>query len=125
MAPGQHSRGLHAARCGAVPCGSPCRRTGIHSEGWTEERAVAYLIDTGRQEPDLARAEVRRYITLPGQATGYKIGMLKIMELRRHAEQVLGARFDVRAFHDMVVSGGSMPLPVLEARVENWISAAP
>jgi uncharacterized protein (DUF885 family) len=99
--------------------------TGIHSQGWTEERAVAYLIDTGRQEPDLARAEVRRYITLPGQATGYKIGMLKIMELRRHAEQALGAKFDIRAFHDMVVSGGSMPLPVLEARVENWISAVP
>jgi uncharacterized protein (DUF885 family) len=97
--------------------------TGLHDLGWSEDQAVAYMTDTGRLPPQQARSEVRRYITLPGQATGYKIGMLKIMELRARAEQALGARFDVRAFNDLIVGGGSMPLPVLEARVNEWIAA--
>jgi uncharacterized protein (DUF885 family) len=97
--------------------------TGIHALGWTEDQAVNYMIDTGRLPPDQARAEVRRYITLPGQATGYKIGMLKIMELRHKAEAALGPKFDVRAFDDLVISDGSQPLPVLERRVDDWIAA--
>ncbi len=95
--------------------------TGIHAEGWTEQQAVDYLIKTGRLSPEEARSEAQRYITLPGQATGYKIGMLKIMELRHKAENALGAKFDVKAFDDLIISAGSQPLPVLERRVNEWI----
>jgi uncharacterized protein (DUF885 family) len=66
---------------------------------------------------------VRRYITLPGQATGYKIGMLKITELRIRAEGKLGARFDVKGFHDLLIASGSQPLSILERRVDEWIAA--
>ena len=96
--------------------------TGIHAKGWTEDQAVQYMTTTGRLPAQQARSEVRRYITLPGQATGYKIGMIKIMELRHKAEAALGARFDIKAFDDLVVGGGSMPLPVLERRVDDWIA---
>ncbi len=97
--------------------------TGIHAKGWTEDQAVDYMMKTGRRPPDQARSEVRRYITLPGQATGYKIGMLKIMALRQKAEAELGPRFDIRSFHDLVVGSGSMPLSILERRVDGWIAA--
>ncbi len=97
--------------------------TGIHAQGWTEARAIAYMTETGRLGADQARSEVRRYITLPGQATGYKIGMLKIVELRRRAEAALGAKFDVRSFDDLIIAEGSQPLPVLERRVNEWIAA--
>ena len=97
--------------------------TGIHSLGWTEDQAVDYMKTTARMSEDHARSEVRRYITLPGQATGYKIGMLKIMELRRKAEGALGDKFDVRAFDDLIISDGSQPLPVLERRVDEWIAS--
>ena len=95
--------------------------TGIHAKGWTEDQAVDYMIKTGRQSPESARSEVRRYITLPGQATGYKIGMLKIMELRRKAEASLGPKFDIKSFDDLIISEGSQPLPVLERRVNEWV----
>lgn len=97
--------------------------TGIHSMGWTEQQAIDYMIKTGRLGPDQARSEVRRYITLPGQATGYKIGMLKIVELRHKAEAALGSKFDVKAFDDLIISEGSQPLPVLERRVNEWIAS--
>uniref|UniRef100_UPI0026F11839 DUF885 domain-containing protein n=1 Tax=Phenylobacterium aquaticum TaxID=1763816 RepID=UPI0026F11839 len=96
--------------------------TGIHAQGWTEDQAVDYMIKTGRRPPDQARSEVRRYITLPAQATGYKIGMLKIMALRAEAEKDLGPKFDIRGFHDLVVGSGSMPLTVLERRVRDWVA---
>ena len=97
--------------------------TGIHAMGWTEQQAIDYMINTGRMSPDHARSEVRRYITLPGQATGYKIGMLKIVELRQKADKALGPKFDVKAFDDLIISDGSQPLPVLERRVDEWIAA--
>lgn len=97
--------------------------TGIHAEGWSEDKAVAYMIETGRASPDQARSEVRRYITLPGQATGYKIGMLKIMELRRRAEAALGPKFDIKEFHDLLIGSGSLPLSILERQVDGWIAA--
>ncbi|HYX48017.1 MAG TPA: DUF885 domain-containing protein, partial [Sphingomicrobium sp.] len=97
--------------------------TGIHALGWTEDQAVDFMEKTGRLSPDQARSEVRRYITLPGQATGYKIGMLKIMELRHKAENALGEKFDVKAFDDLIISDGSQPLPVLETRVNDWIAS--
>ena len=97
--------------------------TGIHSLGWTEDQAVDYMKATARMSEDHARSEVRRYITLPGQATGYKVGMLKIMELRKKAEAELGPKFDVKAFDDLIISDGSQPLPVLERRADDWIAA--
>ena len=97
--------------------------TGIHAKGWTEDAAVKYLHETGRQPIESARSEVRRYITLPGQATGYKIGMLKIMAVRAKAEKALGPKFDIRGFHDLVIASGSQPLSILERRVDDWIAA--
>ena len=97
--------------------------TGIHALGWSEEEAVAYLQTSGRAPPEMARSEVRRYITLPGQATGYKIGMLKIMEVRRKAEAALGPKFDIRGFHDLLIASGSQPLSILERRVDDWIAS--
>jgi uncharacterized protein (DUF885 family) len=97
--------------------------TGIHALGWTEDQAVTYLSESGRQSTEKARSEVRRYITLPGQATGYKIGMLKIVELRRKAEAALGSKFDIKEFHDLLIASGSQPLSILERRVNDWIAA--
>ena len=97
--------------------------TGIHAEGWTEDQAVDYLMTKGRAPLQSARSEVRRYITLPGQATGYKIGMLKIMELRARAEAALGPKFDIKGFHDLLIASGSQPLSILERRVDDWIAA--
>lgn len=96
--------------------------TGIHALGWTEDAAVTYMTTTGRQPPQRSRSEVRRYITLPGQATGYKIGMLKIVEQRQKAETALGAKFDIKGFHDLLIASGSQPLSILERRVDEWIS---
>jgi uncharacterized protein (DUF885 family) len=97
--------------------------TGIHAKGWTEDEAVDYMKKTARMSEDHARSEVRRYITLPGQATGYKIGQLKIFELRRKAEAALGPKFDIKAFDDLIISNGSQPLPVLERRVDEWVAS--
>ena len=96
--------------------------TGLHALGWTEDEAVEYMNTTGRQPMQRSRSEVRRYITLPGQATGYKIGMLKIMEQRRKAEAALGAKFDIKGFHDLLIASGSQPLSILERRVDEWIA---
>jgi uncharacterized protein (DUF885 family) len=97
--------------------------TGIHSLGWTEEQAVDYMKNTARLSNDMARSEVRRYITLPGQATGYKIGQLEIFKLRDKAEKALGDKFDIKGFDDLIISDGSQPLPVLETRVDEWIAS--
>lgn len=96
--------------------------TGLHSKGWSEEDAVSYFLANSAITQAQARSEVRRYMTLPGQATSYKIGMLKIQELRRKAETELGDKFDLRGFHDTVLGGGSMPLVILERRIDQWIA---
>ena len=95
--------------------------TGLHSKGWTEEQAVQYFRENSANAEGQIRAEVRRYIVTPGQATAYKVGMLKILELRSKAQAALGDEFDIRAFHDTVLGGGGLPLNVLERRVNNWI----
>ncbi len=97
--------------------------TGLHALGWTEDAAVTYMTTTGRQPLQRSRSEVRRYITLPGQATGYKIGMLKIVEQRKKAEAALGTKFDLKGFHDLLIASGSQPLSILERRVDEWIAA--
>ena len=97
--------------------------TGLHSKGWTEEQAVAYFLDNSSIPEAAVRSEVRRYLVNPGQATSYKIGMIKILELRARAREALGDRFDIRAFHDVVLGGGALPLGILEQRVDQWIAA--
>ena len=97
--------------------------TGVHSKGWTEDQAIEYFTANSPQNMETVRNEVRRYLVWPGQATSYKIGMNRILDLRAEAERELGDRFDIRAFHDAVLGGGSLPLPLLERRVRNWIAA--
>jgi uncharacterized protein (DUF885 family) len=97
--------------------------TGMHAKGWSEEQAVQYFLANSATTEAQARSEIRRYLVMPGQATSYKIGMLKIQELRRKAESALGARFDLRGFHDTVLGGGALPLTVLEKRVDRWIAS--
>jgi uncharacterized protein (DUF885 family) len=97
--------------------------TGLHAKGWTEQQAVEYFnANTANPEASI-RAEVQRYITWPGQATAYKIGMIRIQEMRRKAEAELGDKFDIRGFHDAVLGGGALPMPLLERRVDQWIAA--
>jgi uncharacterized protein (DUF885 family) len=97
--------------------------TGLHSKGWTREQVLEY-IDANSATSDARRiAETERYIAIPGQAVAYKIGQLKISELRARAERELGDRFDVRKFHTAVLADGALPLDVLETKIERWIAA--
>ena len=96
--------------------------TGLHAKGWSQEQAEQFFFDNSAIPVGAVRSEVRRYLTTPGQATSYKIGMLKILELRTRAEQALGDQFDIRDFHDVLLSGGALPMPLLETRVDYWIS---
>ncbi|MHA7871317.1 MAG: DUF885 family protein, partial [Hyphococcus sp.] len=96
---------------------------GIHDKRWSREDAIEYLLtNTPNPEYDIVRS-TERYVVLPGQATAYKIGMLKILELRDRAEEALGDDFDVRAFHDVVLKDGPVPLAILEENVDAWIAA--
>jgi uncharacterized protein (DUF885 family) len=95
--------------------------TGIHSLGWTRERAIEYLVDNAGLNRDLATAEVDRYIVLPGQATAYKIGELKIKALRAMARDKLGDKFDLRRFHNALIDNGALPLDVLEEQMNRWV----
>jgi len=97
--------------------------TGLHSKGWTEQQAIDYFANNSSVPLAAITSEVQRYIVMPGQATSYKIGMNKILELREHARAELGDEFDIRAFHDAVLMGGAMPLALLERRVNQWIEA--
>jgi uncharacterized protein (DUF885 family) len=98
--------------------------TGIHHKRWTREQAIRYFQDNSLlSERDIVK-EVERYFNWPGQATSYKVGQLKIVELRRRAEQELGAKFDIRDFHAAVLENGSLPLDILEQQVDAYIAAA-
>jgi uncharacterized protein (DUF885 family) len=97
--------------------------TGLHAKGWSEAEAVAYFMANSPTSQGQIRSEIRRYIVLPGQATAYKVGMLKIQELRARAEAALGEAFDLRGFHDSVLGGGALPISILERRVDEWIDA--
>lgn len=96
--------------------------TGLHAKGWTEADAIKYFSENSSIAPGAIQAEVRRYMVIPGQATGYKIGMLKIQELRKLAETELGDKFDLKAFHDTILGGGALPLDILEKVVKEWIA---
>jgi uncharacterized protein (DUF885 family) len=98
--------------------------TGLHAKGWSREQAVAYWMDNvGASEPQ-AHNQIDRYLAWPAQALGYKLGSLKIQELRERATRRLGSRFDIAAFHDAVLAEGALPLSLLEARIDQWIDAA-
>jgi len=96
--------------------------TGLHSKGWTEQDAIDFIVQNSPEPMESVISEVRRYIVWPGQATSYKVGMNKILEMRARAREALGEAFDIRRFHDTVLGGGAVPLSVLERRVDNWIA---
>lgn len=97
--------------------------TGLHSKGWTREQAIGFMLENSGMTRTEVVAEVERYIAIPSQALAYKVGALKIQELRQRAEQQLGDNFDIKAFHAQVLNTGGLPLPVLEAKIDRWIAA--
>ncbi len=97
--------------------------TGLHDQGWSREQAIRYMQDNSSIAATDIEAEVERYIVVPGQALGYKIGDLRIQGLRRRAEEALGARFDIREFHAAILTDGSLPMAVLEAKMARWIES--
>ena len=97
--------------------------TGVHSQHWTRQQMVDFFHDHSAIDETNIQAEVDRYIAWPGQALGYKMGQLKILELRKKAETSLGPKFDLKAFHDVVLDSGALPLDMLEQRVDVWIAA--
>jgi uncharacterized protein (DUF885 family) len=98
--------------------------TGIHDKGWTRDQVIAYMHENDVNEV-VAQTETNRYIARPGQALAYKMGQLKIRELRERAKKQLGPRFDIKAFHDEILNGGPLPLDLLEERVDAWIKIQP
>jgi len=96
--------------------------TGLHAQGWSRAQAVAFMRDNTPLADNNIDNEVDRYIGMPGQALGYKVGQLEILRLRQQAREALGERFDIRAFHDVVLGAGAVTLPILEARVQAWVA---
>jgi uncharacterized protein (DUF885 family) len=97
--------------------------TGVHSKHWTRQQMVDFFHEHSAIDETNIQAEVDRYIAWPGQALGYKMGQLKILELRQKAQTALGSKFDLKAFHDVVLDSGALPMDVLERRVDTWIAA--
>ena len=97
--------------------------TGIHSQGWTRDQVVDFFRKSGAVDEPTLQAETDRYIAWPGQALAYKLGQLKFRELRDRAQKALGPKFDLRAFHDEMLSGGVLPLDLLDQRTDAWIKA--
>jgi uncharacterized protein (DUF885 family) len=96
--------------------------TGIHAKGWTRDQVVDFFRKSGAVDEPTLQSETDRYIAWPAQALSYKLGQLKIRELRERAKQELGAKFDIRKFHDEMLDGGTLPLDLLEARTDKWIA---
>ncbi|MGX7894550.1 DUF885 domain-containing protein [Tsuneonella sp. HG222] len=96
---------------------------GLHAKGWTREQAIQYMTDNSALGLEDIRAEVERYIAMPGQALAYKVGSMTIQRLRAKAEAELGDRFDIREFHAQVLGTGPLPMPVLERKIDDWIAA--
>ncbi|MQA41474.1 DUF885 domain-containing protein [Rugamonas aquatica] len=98
--------------------------TGMHAKNWSREQAITYLADTLGWSEARAKNQIERYMVWPAQALSYKIGSLKILELRARAQQALGDKFSYQKFHEVVIGDGTLPLPILEARVDRWIAAS-
>jgi uncharacterized protein (DUF885 family) len=94
----------------------------MHAKGWTREQSIQYMRETLGYPEALARSETERYMVWPGQALGYKIGSLKIAELRARASAALGTKFSLPAFHQVVLGDGTLPLSLLESKVDRWIA---
>lgn len=97
--------------------------TGLHAKGWTREQAIQYMMDNSPMAESDIVAEVERYMAIPGQALSYKVGQLKILSLRAQAEEALGDKFDLKAFHDQILTSGSLPMEVMELKVNEWIAS--
>jgi uncharacterized protein (DUF885 family) len=97
--------------------------TGIHRKKWTRDQALAYFKENTPKPVGDNKKEIERYIVWPSQATGYKIGMIKILELRENAKKKLGDAFDIREFHDVVLTSGPVPMDILEEMVNTWVEA--
>lgn len=97
--------------------------SGIHAKGWTRDQSIDYILANSSRGRSNATAETERYIAIPGQALGYKLGQLKIRAARTRAEQALGSKFDIREFHDQVLMTGALPLDVLDAKIDRWIAS--
>jgi len=97
--------------------------TGLHAKGWSREQALAYIIEQEGGDEAKHQAEVERYMAIPAQALSYKLGQLKILELRARGEKELGAKWDIRAFHDHLLEEGSLPLEILETRFDAWLES--
>ena len=96
--------------------------TGVHSEHWTRQQMVDYFHAHSSLDEPTVQSEVDRYIAWPAQALAYKAGQMKILELRDRAQKALGAKLDLKAFHDEVVDAGAMPLDMLDTRINTWIA---
>jgi uncharacterized protein (DUF885 family) len=96
--------------------------TGIHSKGWTREQAIKYSLENESRSEDTIIPEIERYMAIPGQALSYKIGQLKIRELRNKAETHMGTKFDIKKFHEIALESGVLPLDLLEKKIDNWIT---
>jgi uncharacterized protein (DUF885 family) len=96
--------------------------TGLHSKGWTREQAIKYSMENEAESESGITTEIERYMAIPGQALSYKIGQLKIMELRKRAQDKMGAKFDIKKFHEKVLESGVMPLALLEKKIDTWVN---
>ena len=98
--------------------------TGIHSKRWTREEAISYMMENTGMTTGEVVTEIERYIVMPGQACAYKIGMMKILELREKAKTAMGDKFDLKEFHNVVLKNGAVPLSVLEELIDEYIASA-
>lgn len=98
--------------------------TGIHSKGWTRQQAIDYMLENSDMVESDITSEIERYMVMPGQATSYKVGQLKIQQLREYAEKALGDKFDIKTFHNLLLLDGSLPMPLLERKIRNWVEKA-
>ena len=98
--------------------------SGIHAKGWTREEAIAYSLEHEADSEAGITSEIERYMATPGQALSYKIGQMKIRALRIKAEEILGNKFNVKEFHNQVLNSGSLPLSLLEDKINDWISVS-
>ena len=96
--------------------------TGLHTKGWSRQQPIDYMLNNSARSRTETEFEIDRYIADPGQALAYKIGQIKILELRARAQKALGRRFDIREFHEQVLMTGSLPLAVLEEKIDRWIA---
>jgi len=97
--------------------------TGMHTKGWTREEAIQYCLENEAESETGIISEIERYMANPGQALSYKIGQLKIRELRAKAEASLGSKFEIAAFHNQVLETGCVPLALLEEKIDTWIAS--